>query len=308
MSFRLWFVLALCAVAVVAATAPIGVLTTVGAVRMDNSEVRGNGTVLDGAVIETLTNPTQLNLKNGTRFELSPNTRAKVYDNRLLLEKGASQLHASGNYAVQVNSVSVVPSGPDATVRVLRTGPKSLEVAAVLGHADVRNGQGMLIARVVPGSPLDLQQQPEGAAGPSRVNGKVSKTAAGHYLLSDSTTNTTVELQGNNLDSAVGHCVAATGSADPSAAPAAGATQIIHVTDFKQVACGKKGAVAAGVGGAAAGGAAAGAAAGGAAVGAGLGAVAIGGIVAGTAAGATLGGLAAAGQFSGGKATTASGQ
>src|SRR5579884_3186702 len=228
MSFRLAGIFCVCTLAMAAVNTPIGVLTTVGTARMDNAEVRGNGTVLDGALVETSANPSQLSLKNGTRFELSPNSRAKVYDNRLLLEKGASQIHASGTYSVRINSITVVPYGPDATVRVMRTGPMSLEVAAIRGHADVRNGDGLLIALVVPGSPLDLAQQPEGAAGPSRVYGKLVKTTEG-YTLQDVTTNVIVELKGSDLDGAVGRCVVVTGSLDPSVSTRGGATQIIHV-------------------------------------------------------------------------------
>jgi len=289
-----------------AASVPIGVLTTIDSVRMDNSQVRGNGTVLDGSVIETAKNPSQLSLKNGTRFDLCPNSQATVYLDRIVLDRGASQIHGSSAYAVVVNSLRIVPIGPASTIRVSRNSPRTIEVAAVTGRAEVRDAKGLLIAKVFPGSALDFDQQPGGAAGPSQVSGKVSKQG-GHYFLTDSTTNTTVELQGDNLDSAVGHCIAATGSADPSAVPAPGATQLIHVATYQQVTCGgrgKKGAVA---GGAAGGAAAGGAAAGGAAA-AGLSGAVIGGIAAAAAVGGTVGGLAAAGTFSGGKATTTSGQ
>ena len=104
-----------------------------------------------------------------------------------------------------------------------RNSASALEVSAVAGEAEVRNDKGLLIAKVFPGAALDFDQQPGGAAGPSSVSGKVSKTSDGHYLLTDSATNTTVEVQGDNLESTVGHCVAATGSADPTAAPAPGA-------------------------------------------------------------------------------------
>lgn len=278
-----------CALALAAGSAPIGVLTTAGSVRMDDAEVRGIGSVLDGSVIETSRLPTQLSLKNGTRFELYPNSRATVYDDRFVLDRGASQIHASTGYPVVANSLRILPAGPASTIRVSKTRPNTLEVSAIAGEAEVRNLQGLLIAKVIPGEALDFAQQPGGAAAPSQVSGRVSRQN-GHLLLTDSTTNTTVEIQGENLDSTVGHCIAATGSADPSATPAPGATQLIHVASYQRVSCGKKGAIAAG------------AAAGGA--GGGLSGAAIGGIVAAVAVGGTLGGLAAAGAFSEGTKTS----
>jgi len=262
---------------------PIGVLMTVDSVRMDNTEVRGTGTVLNGSTIETLRNPSRLRLNNGAQFELYPNSRAKVYGDRVVLERGASQIHSSAGYPVIVNSLSIMPLGSASTIRVGWNNSRAFEVAAVTGQAEVRNANGLLIAKVFPDSALDFDQQPGGAAGPSQVSGRVSNQN-GHYLLTDSTTNTTVELQGDNLGSTVGHCIAATGAADPSAVPAPGATQLIHVSTFKQVSCGKAGA------GAAAGGAA----------GAGLSHAAIAGIVIAVVAGGTIGGLAAAGVFSSG--------
>lgn len=280
---RFFGVLAGCTLVLSAASAPIGVLTTVDSVRMDNLQVRGNGTILDGSVIETAKNTSQLNLKNGTRFDLYPNSRATVYNDRIVLDRGASQIHASNSYKVMVNTLSIVPQGSSSIIRVSRNNSKGLEVAAVTGQAEVRNATGLLLARVVPGSALDFDQQPGGAAGPSQVSGKVSKQN-GHYLMTDATTKVTVELQGDNLDSTVGHCIAATGSPDPSAAPVAGATQLIHVASYQNVSCGKAGAAGAAAGGAAGGG---------------LSHAAIAGIVVAVVAGGAIGGAAAAGAFSG---------
>jgi len=270
-----------CSVVLCAASVPIGVLNTIDSIRLDNSQVRGNGTVLDGSVIETAKNPSQLNLKNGTRFDLYPNSRVTVYNDRVVLDRGASQIHASAPYPVVVNTLSVLPLGPSSTIRVSRDNSKTL-VAAVAGQAEVRNAKGVLIARVTPGFALDFDQQPGGAAGASQVSGKVSNQN-GHYFLTDETTKTTVELQGDNLGSNVGFCISATGSVDPSATPAPGATQLIHVASYKRVPC-----VAGG----------AGTPAGATTVG-GISHAAMAGIVVAVVAGGTLGGLAAAGRFSG---------
>ncbi|MGA2598144.1 MAG: hypothetical protein ABSH09_14265 [Bryobacteraceae bacterium] len=287
---RFFFVLASGAVAMIAAQLPIGILTTIGAVRMDNAEVRGTGTVLEGSVIETSTNPAQLTLKNGTRCELSPDSKVKVYDKRILLEKGASQFHSAGVFPIVVNSLSVAPTA-SSTIRVYKVGPKTLEVSAVSGQAEVRNASGLLIARVFPGSALDFDQEPGGGAtAPEKVSGKVEKSADGHYYLTDVTTKTTFELVGDNLDKSVGSCVAVTGTPDANAA-----TQI-HVMTISDVPCKKLGLPAGAAGGAAAG------------ASTGLSTPAIIAIIGGVAVGGSLGGAAAAGVFSGGSPRTISGQ
>ena len=286
MSGRIIILLACFAIVLSAASTPVGVLTTVGSIRVDGADVRGNGTVLNGSIIETANNPSQLSLKNGIRFDLAAQSRAKVYDSHAVLELGASQVHASNGYPIQVNSLSVVPVG-QSTIRVFRTSASKLQVSAVSGQAEVHNAGGLLIAKVFPGSALDFDQ-PAGAGGPTQVSGRLEKRD-GHYMVTDVTTKTTLELQGDNLEKSVGHCIAASGSTDPSTAT------LLHVATYNEVSCKKLGLAAGG-----------GAAAGGAAAGAGLSHAAIAGIVIGVVAAGSIGGAAAAGAFSGGNAKTTS--
>ncbi len=278
------------AIGLSAASTPVGVLTTVGSIRVDGADVRGTGTVLDGSIVETANNPSQLSLKNGIRFDLAAQSRAQVFDNHAVLQQGASQIHASSGFTIQVNSLSVIPAVQPSTIRVVRASASKLQVFAVTGQAEVHNSGGLLIAKVFPGSSLDFDQPPAGAAGATKVSGKLEKQD-GRYMLTDATTKTTVELQGDNLEKSVGHCIAATGSADPTTAT------LIHVATYAEVSCKKLGLPAA-VG--------AGAAAAGAAAGVGLSTGAIAAIVGGVAVGGSLGGAAAAGAFSGGDARSAS--
>lgn len=267
-----------------AASTPVGVLTTVGSTRVDGADVRGNGTVLNGSIVETANNPSQLSLKNGIRFDLAAQSRAQVYDNHAVLQQGASQIHASNGYPIQVNSLSVIPVGQSSTIRVFRTSARKLQVSAVTGEAEVHNSSGLLIAKVFPGSSLDFDQQPAGAGGPTKVNGRLEKKD-GRYMLTDVTTKTTMELQGDNLEKSVGHCIAATGSTDPAVAT------LLHVATYDEVSCKKLAAAGAGTA---------------AGVGTGLSTGTVVAIVGGVAAAGTVGGLAAAGAFSRGAPRPAS--
>lgn len=299
MHIRIVVVLLICCAIALGASAPVGVLTTAGSLRVDGADVRGNGTVRNGSVIETANNPSQLNLKNGTRFDLAAQSRAQVYDDHAVLERGASQIHASNGYPIRVNSLSVIPVGPSSTIRVFRTNAGRLQISAVTGQAEVHGAGGLMIARVLAGSSFDFEQQPAGAEGATKVSGKLEKQR-GRYMLTDATTKTTFELQGDNLEKSVGQCIVGNGSSDPTT-PA-----LIHLATYDKVSC-KKLAIPASVAGAGAGAGGTATAGTGAAAGAsGLAAGTVAAIVVGGATAASLGGLAAAGTFSGGGPTPVS--
>ncbi len=115
--------------------------------------------------------------------------------------------------------------------------------------------------------------------------------AAGHFLMTDETTNVTAELEGEGLAAEGGNKVEITGAADPTGTPASEATQVLRISQMRRLAkgcvAGKRAAAAAGAGGGAAkpaGGA------GGGAAGVSLTTIAI---IGGVAVAAAVGGLAA---------------
>lgn len=294
MHIRIVVVLLICCAIALGAAAPVGVFTIAGSVRVDGAEMRGNGTVRNGSVIETVDNPSQLSLKNGTRFDLAAQSRAQVYDDHAVLERGASQIYASHGYPIRVNSLSVMPVGLSSTIRVFRTNASKLQISAVTGQAEVHGASGLMIARVLAGSSFDFEQQPAGAEGATKVSGKLEKQR-GRYMLTDATTKATFELQGDNLEKSVGQCIVGNGSSDPTT-PA-----LIHLATYDKVSC-KKLAIPAGAGAGGTAAAGTGAAAGASGLAAGtVAAIVVGGVTA-----ASLGGLAAAGTFNSGARTPVS--
>ena len=139
-----------------------------------------------------------------------------------------------------------------------------VEVAALRGDVHVFNAAGLNVANLVPGRALDLRAQDAGASAPSSLTGCAVKSGK-TTLLTDETSRVTVQLRGVTVKT--GQRVQITGSMVPNGSPAGGATQVINVTNVKQVGGTCQGApVAAAGAGTAAAGAGAGAAAGGAAV------------------------------------------
>src|ERR1019366_5490565 len=204
------------------------------------------------------------------------------------LQKGSANITG---YSANANGLNVRADGTaSATVSMRDQGV--VEIAALTGSVHVFNAAGLNVANLLPGRALDLRPQDAGANAPSSLTGCAVK-AGNNTLLTDETSNVTVQLQGSNVRT--GRRVQVTGSMVPNATPPSGASQVINVTNVKEVggAC-KAGTAAAAAGGAAAGGAAA------AGAGAGIGIGVTTAVVAGVAvaAGAGLGIAAGTGAFS----------
>jgi hypothetical protein len=69
---------------------------------VEGSQVWGNATLFDGATIETSSASSEMALRNGVKVQLGAGSRAQIWQNRLVLEKGAAQLAAPGSFEVRV--------------------------------------------------------------------------------------------------------------------------------------------------------------------------------------------------------------
>jgi hypothetical protein len=264
----------------------IGLAVTDGGFQVDHASVWGNATLFDGNLIETSEASSRLQLRNGVAMRLASDSRARIYDSRLVLEKGTGQLE-SVNYRIEADGLRVSPDSPGSVARVQVDGENRIVVAAYQGSVRVSNSQGVLVARLETGRELAFEPQAEGTAGLTKVSGCLLRKD-GQIVIVDGTTNVVIQLQGAGLDANLGSHVEITGGAISQAPTVAGASQIVNVSDVKLVAKGGCASVAKKIGAAAVAGAAAGAAAGGLSTGA------IVAIVAGVAAIGSTVGLAAA--------------
>ena len=228
-------------------------------------------------------------------MRLASESKATVYKDHIELQKGSANITG---YTANASGLSIRANGK-ASASVSMRDQGVVEVAALMGDVHVFNAAGLNVANLAPGRALDLRAQEAGASAPSSLTGCATKSG-NNILLTDETSNVTVALRGGNVKT--GKRIQVTGAMVPNTSAPSGASQVINVTNVKEVggSC-KAGAVAAGgaaagAGAAAAGGAAAGAAAGGAAVAAST--VAIAGVA--VAAGVGVGAAAAAGDLGGG--------
>jgi hypothetical protein len=193
-------------------------------------------------------------------------SRGKLYGDRMVLEKGATEVRKSGSFRLEANNLRIVPIDASSKGLVSMKGINRVEVSALTGGFNVSTQSGMLLAKVVPGAALEFDGQAAGATAPIRTTGLVSKEE-GRFFLTTST-GVKYELTGRSFDGLVGKTATIVGTPDPNATPHLSATSVLVVSNSKGAV------VALGAGGAAAGtaagsgtGAAAGAAAGGAAAG-----------------------------------------
>ena len=271
-----------------AATPSIGFVKSTGEFRVDGSAVRGNGTVFEGNLVETASARSVIQLANA-QMTLAPDSSARVYRDRIVLEKGSGSLKDGAHHVIEADTLRIIPSTKDSVVQVEINGPSRVTVSALGGAAEVRNSSGVLTASLRPG--MALAFNPQAAAATAVKMTGVIESREGAFFLTDETTKVTVQLlEGVDVTKNAGKRVEITGSAIPGSNPAAGASQVVRTVTIKPVDNNKGKVAAAGVGGAAA--------PGGAAAGTGLSGAAIGAIVGGVAVAGTLGGLAAAGTFS----------
>lgn len=264
-----------------AASSTIGVAMTNGNFVLDHSTVVGNANVFEGSVIETGKAMSDLTLTNGLKVRLGTDSRGQVFRDRMVLEKGASQV-SGGKYVLEAGRLRVMPANPNATARVAFGSPHLVEVAAIGGAVRVLTAEGIPLANMASGSALSFAEQ-AGASTPTSLCGKVVRSD-GKLMLTDTTTRVTVELRGTDLDRYVGKSISVSGNMVGS-----GALQVLNSPRLDSCGVGPAGA--------------AGAAGAGAGAGAGLSTAAIAGIAIAGGAGLGVGLAGAAGAFSGSNAS-----
>lgn len=191
----------------------IGVAVTNGQMQVDRVAVNGNSNLSDGSSVLTTMETTRIQLSNGNRATLAPNSAARVYSDRLILEKGMGVVGSAG-YRVQAGGVEIAPAEQQARAQVLVNG-HAVQVAALHGSIKVLGAGGIVLARVNPGVAMEIQPG-AGAAGTSTVTGTL-RSESGKFLLRDQVSNLEIELRGSELQKRLGETVQATGRASASA-------------------------------------------------------------------------------------------
>ena len=222
----------------------IGRVVSGDAFRLNGDTVISNGTLLDGAVIETARTVSSVQLSSGTRLSLSPASRAKVYGDRMILEKGETRIEYVVGFHLEALGLVVRPGAASGSGRIGLEGTTRLRVATATGSFRVWNARGVLVANVAAGSALAFEPQPAAAA--TKITGTLTEQR-GHYMLTDRVTRVTVEVTGQRLATYVGQAVAVTGALNVAAKSVANAPQVIAASQVQSIDNGAPAAVVGGV-------------------------------------------------------------
>jgi hypothetical protein len=204
-------------------TAPdvIGTASARGSMRVDGAPVMSNATLFDGSVVETDQATTALRLDKGVEVKLATASNATFYRDRLVLQKGTSEvLMGVGNFTVEANHLQVVPDKPYSRGVVSMQNAASVKVAVISGGFHVTNGSGLLLASIRPGSVMSFDGNGgQGATAPTTIIGCVTERDGKYYL--EVPGGTEYLLTGNveELKHMVGKPEKVIGTQDPNAPP-----------------------------------------------------------------------------------------
>jgi hypothetical protein len=192
---------------------------------VNHVSVPGVATILEGTSVETTDTPSNLNLANGERILLAPSTSATIHQDRMILDRGRAELSGSSPYRIETADFRIGPSSPASRIHVAIQRAGRVNVEAVGGPGEVRNAQGVLVAKVLAGTALQLQAT---GAPTTQLTGVV-RSIGGKYLLTDELSSVGVELRGANLSTMVGRRVDVVGSRLGNASAPAGMSQVVTV-------------------------------------------------------------------------------
>lgn len=221
----------------------IGMITADGRLRVDSAGVSNHATIFEGSVVETEQAPAKLQLAGGASVWLDVASRADVFQDHLLLQKGRAQLDGGAAFRIEAGTLRVALASAESRAMVSMGDSGAVQVGALNGEVQVRNGQDVMVARVDTGRPVELRPD---SSGGSLVTGCVSKIGKS-MVLQDEVSGVTVELRGKELNKYLGKRIQVTGAAAESGATAA-AQQVIEASALKVLGTGCTATLAASTG------------------------------------------------------------
>jgi len=192
----------------------IGMVTADGRLWVDSAGVSNHATIFEGSVVQTEQVPAKLRLTGGASLWLDVASRADVFQDHLLLEKGRAQLDGGAVFRIEAKTLRVALASPESRATVSLQDSGAVQVGALNGEVQVRNGQGVMVARVDRGRPVELRLDSSGGSMVTGCVSRLGKSAA----LQDEASGVTVELRSKELSNYIGKRIQVTGvTADSSA-------------------------------------------------------------------------------------------
>ena len=210
-----------------AASPSIGIAVSHGKLEVNSAVVDGNANLAAGTSVKTSSFPSMLQMTNGSNVALDRESQAKVFADRVVLERGVSQLAGKSAYAVEAMGFRVTGDAAQARVEMKKD---HVLVAALSGVVKVTDASGMPVANLTAGRALGLQ--PTNAAPLSTMTGRLSREN-GQFVLPDEVSGLKVELNGPGLDREIGRRIQVSGAPKMSSDRS---TQVIQVARLNRLA------------------------------------------------------------------------
>lgn len=199
-----------------AGTVSIGTASARGDLRVDSYTVKGNATLFDGSVVETGQASADLRLNKGTEITMANGSRGTLYADRLVLQKGESELSASSPFQLEASGLHVTPNQPNSRAVVSVRSENTIEVASLNGSFGVTNSNGALLANVLPGRSISFAMQAGGDSTAFSGVGRVIMEDGNYYLVNQA--DQKVLLTCGNFSNYVGKLVTITGTLEGTGA------------------------------------------------------------------------------------------
>jgi hypothetical protein len=226
------FVLSLALALASAAAPPIGVARSAGHILLNSASVPGNATVFEGSTLGSDKDAVvNVRLNNGSQVQFKLTSSGKMYRDHVDLINGTAQITG---YSATANGLKVSAEGNSSAAISLQG--KAIQVADLSGDVHVFNAQGISVANLIPGRVMRFQPDPQGVGGGTPSGASATSTLQGcaikkgnDILLTDKTSNVSVQLRGGNVNA--GRQVRVSGTTVPNATPPVGASQVLNVTN-----------------------------------------------------------------------------
>lgn len=210
-------------VGAVAATPAIGIVTASGHFTVQGSQVWGNATLFQGAIVETSEASSQVTLRDGVKVQLAAGSKARVYADHLTLERGAGQVAQAKAFEVDAGDLKIRGAGVQVGLG------ETVEVASFGGTASVLGERNKVLASVRAGQHMSFAPQQAG---------NVSTTGCllykdNHFIIQDQGPNMVVsELNGDPkvIQPNLGNRVTVNGTLSTASPAVTVATRVINVS------------------------------------------------------------------------------
>ncbi len=174
----------------------IGVISAEGSFWVDSAGVSDHATVFEGSTVETTDAPVTVQIGNAARVLLDTHSRAQVYADHLLLDRGRGQLDSGSNYRLEARTLRVVLGSAKSRAMVAISEAGAVEVASLNGEVLVANADGVRVANVGSGNSVELHLAQNRDT--TILTGCVAQRGSA-YLMRDEVSAVTVELRGAKM-------------------------------------------------------------------------------------------------------------